>query len=93
MNSSENFGSFEGRRSSLSLVIAVITAFFHRRRGRDAQCMAIEAALAEELARFQNSDDRFLALLGNDCELDPALLNVKNRIRRLALREDDLDPF
>src|SRR6202011_2716019 len=38
--------------------------FFHRRRGRDAQSMAIEAALAEELARFQNSDDRFLAMLG-----------------------------
>jgi hypothetical protein len=31
--------------------------------------MAIEAALAEELARFQNPDDRFLALLGQDSEL------------------------
>jgi hypothetical protein len=52
--------------------------------------MAIEAALAEELARFQNSDDRFLTLVGQDSELDPAFLNVKNRIRHVSLLEDIL---
>ena len=52
--------------------------------------MAIEAALAEELARFQNPDDRFLALLGKDSELDSTFLNVKNRIRRVSLLEDVL---
>jgi hypothetical protein len=55
--------------------------------------MAIEAPLAEELARFQNPDDRFLALLGQNCELDPALLNVKNRIRHFSLLEDVLVLF
>ena len=55
--------------------------------------MAIEAALAEELARFQNPDDRFLALLGYDSELDPALLNVKNRICHVSLLEDVPIPF
>jgi hypothetical protein len=52
--------------------------------------MAIEAPLAEELARFQNPDDRFLALLGKDSELDSTFLNVKNRIRRVSLLEDVL---
>src|SRR4249920_392848 len=65
-------------------------AFFHRRCGRDTQWMAIEAPLAEELARFQDPDDRFLALLGQDSELDAAFLNVKNRIRHVSLLEDVL---
>src|SRR6476620_6664411 len=64
--------------------------FFHRRRGRDAQWMPIEAPLAEELARFQNLDHRFLALLGQDSELDPTFLNVKDRIRHVSLPEDVL---
>ena len=49
--------------------------------------MTIQAAFAEELARLQNCDDRFLALLGQDRELDLAFLNVKNRIRDIALLE------
>src|SRR5579864_8057714 len=65
-------------------------AFFHRRCGRDTPWMAIEASLAEELARFQNPDDRFLSLLGHDSELDTTFLNVKNRIRRVSLHEDVL---
>jgi hypothetical protein len=39
--------------------------------------MAIQTSFAEKLARFQNGDHRFLALLGNDGELDLALLDVK----------------
>src|SRR5271166_1762440 len=65
-------------------------AFFHRRCGPDTQWMAIEAPLAEKLTRFQNPDDRFLALLGHDSELDTTFLNVKNRIRRVSLLEDAL---
>ena len=49
--------------------------------------MPVLAAFAEELARFQNPDDRFLALLGKDSELDSTFLNVKNRIRRVSLLE------
>jgi len=52
--------------------------------------MAIEAPLAEELARLQNPDDCFLPLLGHDGELDTTALNVKDRIRRVSLREDVL---
>ena len=52
--------------------------------------MAIEAPLAEELARFQNPDDRFLALLGQDSELDTTFLNVENGIRHVSLLEDVL---
>jgi hypothetical protein len=52
--------------------------------------MTVKTALAKELARFQNSDDGFLALIRNDDNLDPALLNVKYRISHLALGEDDL---
>jgi hypothetical protein len=35
-------------------------------------------------------NDRFLALLGKDSELDSTFLNVKNRIRRVSLLEDVL---
>jgi hypothetical protein len=52
--------------------------------------MAIQAPFAEELSGLQNSDDRFLALVGYDSELDPAFLDVKNRIRDLSLRENNL---
>jgi hypothetical protein len=52
--------------------------------------MAIHAALAKELARSQNADDGFLALFRDDNNLDPTTLNVKNRVRRVALRENDL---
>jgi len=52
--------------------------------------MAIESPLAEGLARFQHPDDRLLALLGQDSELDTTFLNVKNRIRHVSLLEDVL---
>ena len=38
----------------------------------------------------QDRDDRFLALLGDDGDLDLALLDVEDRIGGIALREDDL---
>jgi len=52
--------------------------------------MSIETPLAKELACFQKSNDRFLALAGENDDFDPALLNVKYRIRSLSLSEDDL---
>ena len=45
--------------------------------------MAIQTSFAEKLTWFQDGDYRFLALLGNDGELDLALLDVKNRVRDL----------
>jgi hypothetical protein len=52
--------------------------------------MTIQTSLAEELLGLQYPDDRFLSLLGHDGELDPAFLDVKNRIGGVALGKDDL---
>src|ERR1700751_5445331 len=52
--------------------------------------MAIEASLAKELSGFQDSDHCLLALFGDNKNLDPSLLNIKNRIRDVSLRKDDL---
>src|SRR6202158_5740638 len=62
-------------------------AIFHRRRGRDPQLVAVHAAFTEELAGFQDRDDCFLALLGQDGEFDPAFLNVKDGVGNVALLE------
>src|SRR5947208_5152150 len=56
----------------------------------DAQRMAIQTAFAKKVAGSQDCNDRFLALLGNDGEFDLALLDVKNRVRDLSLRKDNL---
>ena len=47
--------------------------------------MAIEAPLAKKVARSEDRNDCFLALLGNDGELDLAFLDVKNSVRDLSL--------
>src|ERR1700688_4710611 len=47
--------------------------------------MAVHAAFAKELAGIYNSDDRFLALLGQDSQLDSSFLNVKHRVGDIAL--------
>src|SRR5579872_2204242 len=54
--------------------------------------MAVEASFAKELSGFQDANHRFLALLGDDENLDPSLLNIENRIRGVPLREHDLVP-
>src|SRR5271168_2932352 len=52
--------------------------------------MAIEASFAEELSGFQDSDHCLLALFGDNKNLDPSLLNIKDRICGVPLRKDDL---
>src|ERR1700731_597765 len=52
-------------------------ALIDRRSRCDAQRMAIQTSFAKKVARFQNTYDCFLAPLGNDGELDLALLDVK----------------
>ena len=52
--------------------------------------MAVETALAEELACFQYSNDSFLAVSRDDDDFYAAFLNVKNGISSLSLGEDDL---
>jgi hypothetical protein len=52
--------------------------------------MPIETPLAKKVTRSQNSNDCFLAPLGNDSKLDLALLDVKNRVRNGTLRKNNL---
>src|SRR5690349_10954146 len=52
--------------------------------------MAIHTSFSEKMTRSYDCNHRFLALLGNNSELDLALLDVKNRVRGLALRKYDL---
>src|SRR6266478_6542737 len=56
----------------------------------DAQRMAIQTSFAEKVTWSQDCNHRFLALLGNDGELDLALLDVKNLVRDLSLRKNNL---
>src|ERR1700745_3031315 len=65
-------------------------AFFHRQRRRDAYRLAVETTFAEELIGSDNSDNRFLALIGCDDDFDLAFLKVEDGIRAIALGEDDL---
>ena len=66
--------------------------FRGRNSRRHAQWLAGKAALAKEIADAQGGEDRFLALLGQDPELDPALLDVEDGIGRVPLGKDDLPP-
>src|SRR4029453_1449468 len=52
--------------------------------------MAIQTRFAKKLTRSEDCNDRFLALLGNDSELDLALLDVENCVRNLSLRKNNL---
>ena len=52
--------------------------------------MAIQTRFTKKLTKSEDCNDRFLALLGNDRELDVAFLDVKDRVRILSLRENNL---
>ena len=56
----------------------------------DAQRVAIQTSFTEKMPGSQDCNHRFLAVLGNDGELDLTLLDVKNRVRDLSLLENDL---
>src|SRR5580700_4492746 len=56
----------------------------------DPQRVTIETPFAKKVPRFQNADDCFLAPLRNDGELDPARLDVKNGVRKVTLRKNNL---
>jgi hypothetical protein len=47
-----------------------------------------QASLAKEIARAQQRNHRFLALLGDDRELDFAFVDIENGVGRVALQED-----
>src|ERR1700722_6087867 len=52
--------------------------------------MAVQTSFAKKVAGSQNGDYGFLSLLGNHGELELAFLNIENRVRGVALRENDL---
>jgi hypothetical protein len=52
--------------------------------------MTRQASLAAEFVRPMNRDNGFFAVFGNHRDSEFAFMNVKNRIRRIALREDNL---
>ena len=52
--------------------------------------MSVQATFAEELSGPHDSDHRFLALLGDDENLDLPLLDIENGIGGVALRKHDL---
>src|SRR5271163_4944797 len=63
-------------------------AFRHCHYRRQAQLLARQTALAEEIPDPVAGDYRFLSLFGYYADLDVALLNEKDGIRRIALPED-----
>src|SRR6266446_1763741 len=72
------------------LLYASNHAFIDGPRCCDAQRMAIQTSFAKKVAGSEHCNHRFLALLGNDGEFDLALLDVKNRVRDLSLRKNNL---
>src|SRR5436309_3521988 len=72
------------------LLYASNHGFIHCSRCCDAQRMAIQTRFTKKLTRSEDCNDRFLALLGNDRELELAFLDVKNRVRDLSLRKNNL---
>jgi len=52
--------------------------------------MAIQTSFAKKMTGSYDGNHRLLALLGNDGQLDVASLNVKDRVRRVSLGEDNL---
>src|SRR6266536_5620019 len=90
MNISANVGSSWITRMMAAFSSRVILAFHHRRDRRHAQGLRRQASFAKEITRSKDRNDCFFALLGNNGDLDLALLDVENSIRRISLREDSL---
>ena len=63
-------------------------ALCHRGCRSHAKRLACQGSFSEEIAVTQDANRRFLAGLGDDGQLYFALLDIENRVRRVALRED-----
>ena len=59
----------------------------HRSGRGHARRLAGKASLADEIAPRQKRDHRLFALVGNNGEFQLALLDLENRVGRVALRE------
>ena len=58
--------------------------------GRNAPRPSGQTTLADEISSFEERDDRFLTLIGDNRDFDPAFSNVEDGIRGVALGEDGL---
>ena len=56
----------------------------------DTQRMTIETTFPEKVTSSQEADDCLFASLRNDSELNLSFLDIENRIRNIALSEDNL---
>lgn len=67
-------------------------AFGHCLGCRHAPRLSGQTTFAAEFIRPHDCDDGFLPLLGKDSNFDLAVADVKDGIRGISLREDDLIP-
>jgi hypothetical protein len=58
--------------------------------GRHAQRLARKTRFTKETRWFQNRDHRFFALLGYDGQLNLAILDIEDGIRRIPLRKNNV---
>jgi hypothetical protein len=64
-------------------------AFGHRHGRRKPLGLSDQASLPQEFVRPQDGDHRFLPRLGEHAHFDVALPDVEDRVRIVALGEDD----
>src|SRR5882672_2020060 len=87
----EQFGEFGlglERVNDRALLDSHDLAFRQRRCGRDALGLSGQATFAAKLILAEDRDHSLLTVLGDNCDLDSALLDVKDGIRDASLRED-----
>src|SRR5450755_736379 len=65
-------------------------AWRHCNGGSQAQWFSGQCSLTAKFVRSTDCDDGFLPRFGYDGNFDFASANVKNRVRQVALRVDDL---
>src|SRR3977135_2431711 len=89
----EQFGEFGlvmERANDCTLLDPHDLAFRQRRCGRDALWLSGQAAFAAEFILPEDGDHSLLAMFGNDRDLAPSFLDIKDGIRDGSLREDRL---
>ena len=58
--------------------------------GGQSARLTVQTAFAEETASFQQCDDGLFTALGDDGQLEPAVVNKEHGVRRVPLCENDL---
>lgn len=88
MNVSVSFGCSWSMRTIVGLSIATMVGRFTDRLGRrHVRFLTGEAPFAEEFAGAKHSDDAFFALMRDDGDLHPAVLDVIDGVGGVSLAE------